>query len=50
MAASSVATTSAGALFDEARAGEHIEDLLAIVGFTQGPGGRWTGLLVRSGS
>ena len=30
---------------DEARAGEHIEDLLAL-GFTQRPGGRWTGLLV----
>ena len=25
---------------DEARAGEHIEDLLAL-GFTQRPGGRW---------
>ena len=30
---------------DEARVGEHIEDLLAL-GFTQRPGGRWTGLLV----
>ena len=30
---------------DEARAGEHIEDLLAL-GFTQRPCGRWTGLLV----
>ena len=30
---------------DEARAGEHIEDLLAL-GFTQRPGGRWTGLPV----
>ena len=29
----------------DARAGEHIEDLLAL-GFTQRPGGRWTGLLV----
>ena len=29
----------------EAWAGEHIEDLLAL-GFTQRPGGRWTGLLV----
>ena len=28
---------------DEARGGEHIEDLLAL-GFTQRPGGRWTGL------
>ena len=33
---------------DEARAGEHIEDLLAL-GFTQRPGGRWTGLLVSNG-
>ena len=30
---------------DEARAGEHIEDLRAL-GFTQRPGGRWTGLPV----
>ena len=30
---------------DEARAGEHIEDLLAL-GFTQRPGGRRTGLPV----
>ena len=29
----------------EAWAGEHIEDLLAL-GFTQRPGGRWTGLPV----
>ena len=29
----------------KARAGEHIEDLLAL-GFTQRPGGRWTGLPV----
>ena len=29
----------------EAWAGEHIGDLLAL-GFTQRPGGRWTGLLV----
>ena len=29
----------------QARAGEHIEDLLAL-GFTQRPGGRWTGTLV----
>ena len=30
---------------DEARAGELVEDLLAL-GFTQCPGGRWAGLLV----
>ena len=30
---------------DEAWAGEHIEDTLAL-GFTQRPGRRWTGLLV----